>query len=353
MRLEDTQTEQDKQIAANHPGAQAVTSWLLWKKCLDAWVEKKNYLWALLILPVGLMVPLVLNGYWVFLMTLALVYAVATTGFTFILGWAGLLAFCNSAFFGLGAYAGGAAASKLGMPAEIAIVGGGLAGAILGLAFGLVAVRLRRYYLAITAISFMFILDYLFRHLETVTGGVRGLPIPAPQFFLLGYLKVSSMHGQYYVSFLLLGLVYCFAVMLRKSRLGREWQVVRADERVAKALGINIYVSRLKAFAIGFAVISASGAWLGFLLGTIYPQSFSGNEMMFHFLIVAIGGLGSVNGAVGGAILLVVLRQYLRGYLGISEILFGLLLFFTVLALQKGIYGTLAAKFKGLREGFV
>lgn len=348
-----------KQIDAGPQAGSAKTTWsakvaapgTVARLCI--WLGDRPVASGSLILTVALAVPLGLDGYLVYLTNLALVYAVTAMGFTIVLGWTGLLGLCNSAFFGLGAYTGGLVAARWGVPVEAAILAGALAGGLVGLAFGSLAVRLRRYYLAITAIAFMFVLDYFFRNLDEITGGVRGLVIPAPTFALLGFQQVSSSYGHYYFSLLMVVVVYLFAVRLRKSSLGREWQVVRADERVAMALGINVYLSKLKAFVIGFAVIAASGAWLGFLLGRIFPESFLGNEMMYQFLIVALGGLGSVNGAVGGAIFLIVVRQYLRGYVGISEILFGVLLLVTVLALPRGIYGTLAEKYRGLREGFL
>ncbi len=301
----------------------------------------------------ALSVPLGLNGYFVYLADLALAYAILAIGFTFVLGWAGQMAFANVTFFGFGAYASGVAAARLGVPVEGAMLIGTAAGFLLGVAFGALVVRLRRYYLAIATMASTFILDYVYRHLDELTGGVRGLSIPTPRFWLLGGEKVASPYGQYYVGLVFLVVAVVVSVWLRKSSVGREWQVVRADERVATALGINVYASKLKAFALAAAVMSAAGAWLGCLLGQIFPESFLMNELLFQFLIVVIGGLGSVNGAITGAILLVIVRQYLQGFVGLSEILFGLLLLVSVLALQKGIYGTLAAKYHQLREGFV
>lgn len=301
----------------------------------------------------ALLIPLALNGYFVYLADVALAYAILAIGFTVVLGWAGQMAFANVTFFGFGAYASGIAAGKLGVPVEGALLIGTAAGFLLGVGFGSLVVRLRRYYLAIATMASTFILDYVYRHLDMLTGGVRGLSIPTPRFWLLGNEKISSPYGQYYLGVLFLAVAIVVSVWLRKSSLGREWQVVRADEKVATALGINVYLSKLKAFALAAAVMSAAGAWLGCLLGQIFPESFLMNELLFQFLIVVIGGLGSINGAITGAILLVIVRQYLQGFVGLSEILFGLLLLVSVLALQKGIYGTLAAKYQKLREAFV
>jgi branched-chain amino acid transport system permease protein len=307
----------------------------------------------LLALVAALLIPLFLDGYFAYLANLALVYVIVAIGFTIILGWAGQMAFADVAFFGLGAYTGARAASLWGVPAELALAIGILAGLVVGLGFGALVVRLRRYYLSIVTIAFMFVLDYLYRHLDPITGGVRGFAVPSPHFLLLGGQKISSPHLQYYVGLVLVVLAYLFAVRLRKSALGRGWQVVRVDERAAQALGIDVYRSKLAAFAISAAVIAPAGVWLGYLSGRVFPESFGMNELLFHFLIVVIGGLGSLNGAVLGAVLLVLAREYLRGFVGVSEILFGLLLLVSVLVLQKGIYGTLADRFKRLREGFV
>ncbi len=305
------------------------------------------------ILAIVVLAPLGLDGYSVYLLDLAAVYVMVAIGFTIVLGWAGQMAFISVAFFGLGAYTGGRAASVWNLPVEVALAVGILAGLLVGLGFGALAVRLRRYYLSIVTMAFMFALDYLYRNLGDLTGGVRGFPVPTPQLLLLGNQKVASPYLQYYVGFVLVVLTYLFAVRLRKSSLGRGWQVVRADEKVAQAIGVNVYRSKLAAFAISAALLSEAGVWFAFTTGRVFPESFGMNELLFHFVIMVLGGLGSLNGAAAGAVLLVVAREYLRSFTGLSEILFGLVLLVSILTMQSGVYGTLAARFRSLREAFV
>lgn len=354
MRVKGLRPQEGSPAAPNPAGAQAaMVGDSTGPKWLPPSMLIRSNIYKLAILVLAMVIPFGLDGYFVYLANVALVYAVLATGFTMYLGWAGLFAFSNSAFFGLGAYTGGILASRLGVSVEVAVLGSALVGGAVALGFGSMAVRLKRYYLAITTMSFMFVLDYAFRNLDELTAGVRGLVVPSPYFLILGGQKITSPYGQYYVGLVMVLIAYIVAVRIRTSSLGREWQVVRSDEKVAKALGINVYRSRLKAFTISSAIMSAAGGWLAFLLGRIFPESFVGTEQMFEFLIIVIGGLGSIRGAIGGAILLVMMRQYLRGYVGVSEILFGLLLLITVLALQRGVYGTLASRFRALREGYI
>jgi branched-chain amino acid transport system permease protein len=309
-------------------------------------------------MPVALMamaclLPVALNGYLVYLAGLALVYVIVAVGFTIILGWSGQLAFMSAAFFGLGAYAGGAAAAWGGAPAELALIAGGAAGVLLGSAFGALAVRLRRYYLAIATLSLMYVLDYCYRNFPAWTGGVSGFPVPQPAFLLLLGREVATDYGKYYVGLALALLAYLSARSGQTTSLGRAWRVIRSDERVAMSLGIDVYRGKLSAFAISAGFLGLAGAWFVFLTGRFLPETFGLNELLFDFVILVVGGLGSLNGAVIGAVILVLAREYLRTFPGISELLFGLVLLATVLFLPRGIYGTPAARFRWLREGVV
>lgn len=306
---------------------------------------------AILVLLLALLIPLALNGYFVYLADLALVYIMVTVGLTISLGWSGQLVFMSAAYFGFGAFAAGVAAAKWGLPTEGAIIFGTVMGMLLGVGFGALAMRLKGYYLAIATLSLMYMLDYFYRNVRSITGGVSGFPVPQPKFLLGLGAVVSSDYAKYYVGLALAVCAYAIAYWLRRTPLGRSWRVLRKDEEVARALGINVYRSKLAAFTSSATLIAFGGTWFVFVTGRFLPETFTINELLFHFLILVVGGLGSINGAVFSSILLVFAREYLRGFAGVSEILFGALLLLIVLFLRHGIFGTLARKFPRLREG--
>lgn len=295
--------------------------------------------------------PLILNGYYVYLLSIVFAYVILAAGFNVVLGWSGQLAFMSAAFFGFGAWVSGRATTLYGVPAEIALVLGTVGAAILGLAFGALAVRLARYYLAIVTLALMYLLDYSYRNFADLMGGVSGFRVPIPQFALLGGARAVSDSDRYYVGLILASLAYLVVRWLRTTSMARGWRVIKRDERVAAALGLNVYLSRLSAFVVASAFLGLAGAWFVFLNTRFLPDAFGMQELLFDFLILVVGGLGSLNGAVVGAALLVIAREYLRTFPGLSEVLFGGILLAVALFLPAGLYGTVAARFRSMREG--
>ncbi len=297
--------------------------------------------------------PLVLNGYYVYLLTIVFAYVILAAGFNVVLGWSGQLAFMSAAFFGFGAWVSGRATTAYGVPAEVALLLGTVGAAILGLMFGALAVRLARYYLAIVTLALMYVLDYSYRNFAELMGGVSGFRVRDPQFALLGGAPASSDTDRYYVGLVLAIIAYLAVRWLRTTPTARGWRVIRRDERVAAALGVNVYLSRLSAFVVASAFLGLAGAWFVFLNTRFLPDAFGMQELLFDFLILVVGGLGSLNGAVVGAVLLVMAREYLRTFPGLSEILFGGVLLAVALFVPAGLFGTVAARFRSMREGVV
>lgn len=304
---------------------------------------------GVLIVALAASAPLLLNGFQLFIISLALCYAVATIGFNISLGWAGLLIFTGAAFFGIGGFVGGKM-SVFGMPAELAILIAGLAGAAVGIVFGAMTMKLNHYYFAISGIAFMFILDFFYRNFSEITGGYSGFGIPTPVFLLLGNRPLVAQGGLYYVGLVLVILAYLLARYLERTPLGRGWRAVRRSPGVAESLGVNVWRSKLFAFTITSGLMAVAGAWFGFLSLRFLPETYMFRELIFLFLIVIVGGLGSTRGMIIGSIVLVMLREYLRGFPGLSELIYGVVLLGAVLFFSKGIYGALSARWRSMRE---
>ena len=306
-----------------------------------------------IVLAIAMALPFVLGNYYLLLANIALVYAIIGIGLTMLLGWTGQFAFISTAFFGFGAYTGARLGAALDLPIEAAIAVGVVASAVVGLGFGAAAVRLRGYYLSIVTIASMFMLDYAYRNLPNLTGGVRGFIVPIPYSGLIGGIELGSYAARFYFGLALLVIVFAAATLLRASSIGRAWQSLRVNPAAAAALGIDVYRQRLLAFVVGAIIFGAAGVWFAYVNRRVFPESYGMGELIFHFLIVVIGGMGSLRGAVVAAVLLVVARELLRGFVGLSEITFGVVLLLSVLFMRRGIYGTLAERWRALREPYL
>lgn len=302
-----------------------------------------------LLLLAAIALPFLINGYYVFIFSLAFAYVVAAVGFDIALGRAGLLAFTGSAFFGVGAFVAGRLAS-LGVSAEFTLAAALAAGAVLGYLYGAVTVRLQAYYFAITGIVLMLLLNYFYRNGGSITGGYSGFSIPAPHFTVVPTGPITSSTTLYFIGAVLVVIAYVTARLLGRSQIGRSWHAVRQAPAVASGLGINVWRARLLAIVVSSAFLSLGGAWFGYLSLRFLPESFMFDQLLILFLMLIMGGLRSVNGALIGAVILVWLNQYLAEFVGLSEVIYGIGLLACVLLFSRGIYGTISARYRSFRE---
>jgi branched-chain amino acid transport system permease protein len=291
-------------------------------------------------LAVGIAVALPSSGlfgrYGVYLLNLVAISAIATTGLTLFVGYVGQLSIGQAAFYGLGAYAAGDM-TKAGYPFLLAlVVATGLAGG-LGWLIGLVALRLRGFYLAVVTLALGLIAFQLFKNLDPLTGGVSGLGrIPPPS---VGGLVLGTSALYYYFNLAVLILVLALSVQLVKSPTGRAMRAIAANELAAQSVGVNSHTIKTAIFAIAAGVAGLAGGLYVHLLRFITPDDF-GLVLSIQFLTMAIvGGLGSVfGGLIGAATVTLVIEQF-SAWPEIQPLLYGAALVLLVRFMPTGIAG--------------
>lgn len=283
--------------------------------------------------------PFLINDYLQYIINTILVYAVVAVGFNIVLGYAGQLAFANAAFFGVGAYATAISLGRWGWPLLLALPFAALVTALVGLVVSLPALRLRAYYLAIATLAFGELLRWGYIHADWLTLGSSGLPVPTAWLF---GISLASDRARYWLFLGLTALVLWGSANLLRSRFGRAIVAVRENEAAASAMGIPPAVAKIGAFAWSGFVVGIGGGMYALLLGRIDPASFDLSQLLLHFTLVMIGGLGSLIGPVAGAIVLTAAPELLRNIAGLEEIVFSLLLIGVLLFMPKGIAGLLS-----------
>jgi branched-chain amino acid transport system permease protein len=290
--------------------------------------------------------PFFVNDYVQYILNSVLVYAVVAIGFNIVLGYAGQLAFANAAFFGVGSYTTAICMSRWNLPFLAALVIAALVTAIVGLIVALPALRLRAYYLAIVTLAFGELLRWSYIHSDWLTSGSSGLPVPPAS--ILG-ISLASDRARYWLFLVLTALVLWGSANLLRSRFGRALVAVRENEAAASAMGIPPALMKIAAFAWSGCIVGIAGAMFGLLLGRINPESFDLSQLLLHFTIVMIGGLGSLAGSVAGAVLLTAAPELLRNIPGLEEIVFSLMLIGVLLFMPRGL-GGLFSRIAALRE---
>lgn len=290
--------------------------------------------------------PLFVNNYVQFVVNTMLVYCLVAVGFNVVIGYLGQLAFVSAGFFGVGAYATGLSMAHLGLPFPAAMVVGALAGGVVGALVGLPALRVRGHYLAIISLAVSEILRWIYVHAEGLTFGAGGFTLP--DIRLGGDLLGDK--GKYYLFLAAAVLAIGATSLMLRSRFGRAFVAVRNNENAAASLGIHVKRAKVIAFAWSGLVIGLAGALFAALNGRVSPDSFGMAQVLLHFAIVMIGGLGSLLGSILGAVLLTGAPELLRNFPGMEEIVFSLLLIAVLFFMPKGLGGLVARHVPFLRE---
>ncbi|WP_211099922.1 branched-chain amino acid ABC transporter permease [Acuticoccus kandeliae] len=305
--------------------------------------------WAigLLIAALLLAVPVATNEYTQYVVNSIVVYALVGLGFNIVIGYLGQLAFANAALFGIGAYTSGILMTKVGFPYELAILSSAAVGFVAGALVGLPALRLKGYYLAIVTLAFGELLRWAYIHADFLTDGSSGLPVGEPS--VLGYTLTTDVE-RYYLILAVTAFMFWLTRNILASKVGRAFVAIRENELAGQALGLAPAYVKITAFAWSGLLVGVAGSLFAILLGRIAPENFGLHQLLVHFSIVMIGGLGSLLGSVLGATLLTAAPELLRNFAGLEEIVFSLLLIGVLLFMPRGLAGLVVTYVPQWRE---
>lgn len=236
------------------------------------------------------------------------IHVIATLGLNLTTGNAGLISLSHGAFLGVGCYTV-AYLGKMGVPFWLTLPVAGLLTAALGLVVGLPSLRVKGIYLAVATLAAHFILTFVFREWESVTGGVPGTSIPRARLF--GFEFIGDRRNFY----LIFGVAFVAALAARnlaRSHFGRAFVAVRERDFSAEILGVHLLRTKLLAFAIGAFYAGVAGGLLGYFYGAITPEYFVLTLSVFYLAAVIVGGLGTVLGSVLGALFMTFVPEALR-----------------------------------------
>ncbi|MCP4682100.1 MAG: branched-chain amino acid ABC transporter permease [Desulfobacterales bacterium] len=236
------------------------------------------------------------------------IYAISAIGLNLLIGYTGQISLGHGAFFGVGAYAGAILATRAGFPFWLAVPAAGLITAAVGMVFGLPSARLKHLYLCIATLAGQFIIEYVLVQWEGLTGGAEGIIIPSATLF---GIDLGNDRTFYYVIFTCFVAMTLIAVNLIRTRFGRAFIAIRDNDRAAEGMGIPIFKYKLLSFAISSFYAGFAGALYAYYMMSITPEPFNLWLSIEFIAMIIIGGLGSIPGAVFGAIFIVSLSEIL------------------------------------------
>jgi branched-chain amino acid transport system permease protein len=262
-------------------------------------------------------------------------YALAGTGFYLVYGLSGQFAFSQAAFMGIGAYTSAWASEHVGFV-------GGFAAAIVvavvvSLAFSWLVRRSSEFYFAIATLALSYLALIIFREWEAFTDrGGEVLGIPRPDLF--GW-DLSSDRDVLWLTLAVLAVGLVLTALIERSPLRRSAIAFRDKHDVAATSGVPVDWIRYTFFALGSAFAAAAGSLSAHRVGFLSPDSFSLQLGIDLFLVLLLGGIGSMWGASIGAAFVVYAPEQLRFVGQYQELIYGLMLVIVVLALPKGLVG--------------
>src|SRR5438128_9406595 len=303
-----------------------------------------------IVIPIGLGIgvllavlrPLIGNDYYVYLFALVFTNVILASSLRPSL-ICGQLNIGHSGFMSIGAYTSALLAKDLGMPFEISLLCGALLAAVVGLAIGYPALRLRGVYFAMVTVAFVEVIRLIAAIWVLLTRGNSGLSgIPKPN--LLG-MTLTTKASQYYLVVFLTAVTLFVLWKLERSRLGLTWKSIGMADHLAQSLGVNIAAYKHLAFMVGCFFAGVAGAYYAHFIRFLFPPEFgflvATNILVYNF----VGRRGHFIGPVVGAVFLSFLSAPFRG--GAYETtFFSIAMLLTILFLPGGII-TLPGKLAG------
>ncbi|MCE8556519.1 branched-chain amino acid ABC transporter permease [Ruegeria sp. 1NDH52C] len=258
------------------------------------------------------------------------VFIVLVASYDLLLGYGGIVSFAHTMFFGIGAYGVALALTHMGRGFDAILVGaaaGALLAAVLAFVIGLFSLRVRAIFFAMITLAVASAVAVLVSQLSGLTGGEDGLTFKTPRALgpafkfgdeLFG-VKLNGKLLSYYVVFI--GSLVLFLLMLRvvNSPFGRVLQAIRENDFRAEAIGYRVVYYRVAATCLSAAVAALAGSLYAIWLRYVGPDTTLSMEIMIDILLmVVIGGMGTMYGAVIGATLLVLAQNYLQNLMGVA-----------------------------------
>ena len=306
--------------------------------------KRVEYAVFLGLLALAVVTPFVV--YPVFLMK-ALCLALFASAFNLLIGYVGLLSFGHAAFFGAAAYMTAIAAKHWGLPPELAVLTGVVSSGLLGLIFGIIAVRRQGVYFAMITLALSQVVYFYALQTPYASGedGIQGVP----RGHLFGLFDLDNQLNLYY--FVLGVFVLGFLIIRRivNSPFGNVLKAIRENEMRAISLGYDTARFKLVAFVLSAALAGLAGGTKTIVFQVTSPADIHWLISGFVILMTLMGGLGTLLGPVVGALILTSMDYYLAPFGSWILVIEGLAFILFVLVLRRGIVGELSVLFYQMR----
>ena len=300
--------------------------------------------WRIVLLGIGLVIlaaiPFMMKSFFVFQITLAIIYAIAILGLNLLTGFNGQFSLGHSAFYAIGAYTAAIMMENLGISYVWTIPVAAIVCFVFGFLFGLPALRLEGIYLALATFALAIAIPQALKStvVEHWTGGVQGIVIIKPDAPF--GLPLSSDQWLYLFTVAVAIVMYVCATNLVKSRTGRALIAIRDHPVAASAMGINVSLYKSLTFGVSALYTGVAGALGAIAIGFVAPDSFTFVLAVALFVGLVVGGVASIPGTiVGGFFVLFVPNIAEHFSKGLAGAVYGIILLLIIFVMPMGAAG--------------
>jgi branched-chain amino acid transport system permease protein len=291
-------------------------------------------------LVVALVIPFVLKSFFVFQLTLVMVYGLAILGLNMLTGFNGQFSLGHSAFYGIGAYTAAILMEQLDLAYYWTLPCAGAVCFVVGFLFGLPALRLQGLYLALATFALATAMPQIlkFGPLEPLTGGVQGIvilkPDPPPG------VPLDADQWLYFFTLAVLLVMFAGATSLVNSRTGRAIMAIRDHPIAAATMGINTSLYKTLTFGVSALYTGVAGALGAIAIQFVAPDSFTFLLSVSLLVGLVVGGVGSIPGSLfGGVFVLFVPNIAERVSTGLAGAIYGVILLLVIYVMPSGAAG--------------
>ena len=288
--------------------------------------------------------PFKVVSHYVDIMVFAGIFCLVSIGLSMLMGYAGQLSLAQAAFFGIGAYTSGILTSRFGLNPWMVMPAGMLLAALVAWLLGIPALRLKGHYLAMATMGFGVIVHIILNEEVNWTGGPSGMAdIPSLSF---AGSRITSEIAYYYLvwSAVFLALLFCFLVI--HSRIGRALRAIHEEETAAEAMGVPTARLKVQVFVLSAMLAALAGSLYTHYVTFLNPGSFNLMWSMRFMLMVMVGGMQSLWGAILGTVLMTFVgNEWLQVFADFEILVYGAILLVIALFLPKGLVSLVSQAF--------
>lgn len=304
---------------------------------LQYWADHQTLV-LLAALAVAIVLPAVLNTrYVISIMVNCALYGTLALSLNLMTGYMGLTSLGHAAFYGIGAYTAAILSTRYSLNFPFTFLAAAAVSALIAFLLALPTMKSTGRHLAIITLGFCEITRITELNWMELTNGPMGIK-GIPTFNLFGF-QVRQIYHKYLIALVMLILTYYIASSIANSRTGRAIMSIRDNEVAAEAMGINVYRYKILIFSLSAALAGMAGAYYAHYISFIDPRLFAFDQSILILGMVILGGIGSTQGVVIGAIALSAIPELLRGLAEYRQIMYGLVIVLMMVLRPNGLLG--------------